>query len=154
MREILVVHILKLVHNLWTQIIADGESGIEAKDISSAPTNFQKRQKNLLYPSATEKGSNRLLGESFHGESLMKRNVHQELSPSQIGYHPGPADCQGENYSLILHQNYAQENGMDWYISSFWNFSVIVYFITATSLMFSYLLLHAKIYGQCLFYLI
>lgn len=105
-----------IVHFLETQIqfsisetalrrfAPDEESGIQANDI--------------LYPSAAEKGSNRLLGETFHGESLIKRNIHHARPPSKIGYHPGFADCQGENYPLNLPQNYAQEKGKDRKVSA------------------------------------
>lgn len=110
----MVVHIfLKQVDNLLTQINADAESGIQANDISTALPNFQKRQNNILYPSATEKVSNRLLGESFHGESLIKRKIHHARPPSKIENHPGFADCQGENYPRNLPQNYVQERGMN-----------------------------------------
>nr|XP_017227817.1 PREDICTED: uncharacterized protein LOC108203396 isoform X1 [Daucus carota subsp. sativus] len=76
----------------------DEESGIQANGLSSALTIYQKRQTNVLYASATEKGSNRLLGESYHGEL-------------KTGYHPGLADCQGENHPFNLHQNHGREKG-------------------------------------------
>lgn len=96
----------------------DEESGIQAKDISGAATILQKRPKNLLYPSATEKGSHRLMGESFHGESVIKRNAHHACPPSGTGYQPGLADCQGENYPLNLPQNHVQGNGEDRKVSA------------------------------------
>ncbi|KAK1367953.1 hypothetical protein POM88_034045 [Heracleum sosnowskyi] len=119
-----------IVHFLETQIqfsisetalrryAPDEESGIQANDISTALPIFQKRQNNILYPSATEKGSNHLLGDSFHGDSLIKREIHHARPPSKIGYHPGFADCQGENNPLDLPQSYAQEKGEDRKVSA------------------------------------
>lgn len=112
--QVVVVNIFqKQVDNLYTQINADEESCIQANDISTALPISQKRQNNILYPSATEKGSNRLLGESFHGGSPIKRKIHHAHFAGKIGYHQGFGDCQGENYPLNLPQNYVQDKGMN-----------------------------------------
>lgn len=78
--------------NALREYAPDGESGIQAKDFSCAVTIAQKRPDYPLSPSATEKGSNQIMGESFCAESLIRKNASLEgsgfhinnLAPSKV----------------------------------------------------------------------
>ncbi|KAL8107356.1 uncharacterized protein LOC141671482 [Apium graveolens] len=119
-----IVHLLEaqiqfcIPESVLRRYVPDEESVIQGNNISTAVPLYQMRQNNILYPSATEKVSNRLLGESFHGDSLIKRKFHHAHPPSKIEHHPGFSDCQGENYPLNLPQHYAQERGEDQKVSA------------------------------------
>ncbi|XP_074345783.1 uncharacterized protein LOC141684622 isoform X2 [Apium graveolens] len=124
---------LSVSENALRRFAPDEESGIQAKDLSSAVTIVQKRPNKPVYPSAMERGLNyptkNLVPDkvlkgipSFRYKELIggEGDVYSQhaCSQSETGNQPGLADFQGENDPVHLPQIHMQERDEDGKVST------------------------------------
>ncbi|XP_027180500.1 E3 ubiquitin ligase PARAQUAT TOLERANCE 3-like [Coffea eugenioides] len=97
--------------NAFNKYVPDGESGIQGKDASCAVTVIQREPELPHSPSATGKGSNQVIAESFYG-SIMRRNA--SFGPSELNFNnlaagrqsAAPTKQKGVNLVHTLPQNH------------------------------------------------
>lgn len=95
----------------FNKYVPDGESGIQGQDASCAVTVIQREPELPHSPSATGKGSNQVIAESFYG-STTRRNA--SFGPSELNFNNLAAGRQsaaatkqkGDNFLHTLPQNH------------------------------------------------
>lgn len=110
---------------------ADGESGIQVKDISCAVTVVQREMEMPHSPSATGKGSNQVMAESLYDPYIRRKSLSRTMQqmdggrdgstnhwnfPSVPDY---PEDCPGESKPLKLLHSHFQNEGISSYLTIF-----------------------------------
>lgn len=107
--------------NALRKYAPDGESGIQVKDISCAVTVKQREPEMPHSPSATGKGSNQVMAESFYDSLIRKKSLSrtmQEMDGGRGRYAnhwnfpsvpDDPEDCRGESKPLNLPHSHVQD---------------------------------------------
>ncbi|KAK4338602.1 hypothetical protein RND71_043089 [Anisodus tanguticus] len=111
--------------NALRKYAPDGESGIQMKDVPCAVTVVQQKPEMPHSPSATGKGSNQVMAESFYDSLMRKKSLSRKMQQMDGGrgryanhwnfpsVPDDPEDCQGESKLLNLLHSHVQNEGGD-----------------------------------------